>query len=57
MCAWVGGSESAAFLDQATMLADAWPLANVHVDPGKTHFSVIDGLGDPDSVLVRTLLA
>ncbi len=53
---WVGAEERPAFLDQARWLADAWPNAKLHVDPGRHHFDVIDGLRDPDSPLMCALL-
>lgn len=53
---WVGAEERPAFLDQARWLAEAWPNARLHVDPGRHHFDIIDGLRDPESPLVETLL-
>ncbi|MGB5559944.1 MAG: alpha/beta hydrolase [Paracoccaceae bacterium] len=53
---WVGAEERPAFLDQARWLADAWPNAKLHVDPGRHHFDVIDGLCDPGSPLMCALL-
>lgn len=53
---FVGGQERPAFLWQARTLAEAWGC-DWHVLPGRHHFDVIDGLEDPDSLLVRTLLA
>jgi arylformamidase len=55
--AWVGGAESRAFHDQAALLAANWPFATAHVDPGHSHFSVIDALTDARSDLTRALLA
>jgi len=54
--AWVGGSERPAFIDQSRQLANAWPNANVSIDPDKHHFNVIDGLQDPDSGLMQALI-
>ncbi|SFE29304.1 alpha/beta hydrolase [Roseivivax sediminis] len=53
---WVGGDELPAFLDQARWLAEAWGAEHV-VEDGKHHFNVIDGLLDPESRMIRTLLA
>jgi len=55
--AWVGGAELPEFIRQARLLADAWPNAVYHEDPGRHHFDVIDGLKDPDSDLTSNLLA
>lgn len=52
---WVGGDELPAFLEQAEKLAQAWNCAHV-VEPGRHHFNVIDGLLDPESEMIRTLL-
>jgi len=53
---WVGADERPVFLDQARWLADAWGCERIEV-PGKHHFDVIDGLKDPDSPLMRSILA
>lgn len=53
---WVGADERPAFLDQARWLAEAWRCGHV-VEPAKHHFDVIDGLLDPDSAMVRRVLA
>ncbi|MEC3861334.1 alpha/beta hydrolase [Mesobacterium sp. TK19101] len=52
---WVGGDERPVFLDQARWLADAWGASCV-VEAGKHHFDVIDGLRDPKSEMMKTLL-
>lgn len=52
---WVGADERPVFLDQSKWLADAWGCAHI-VEEGKHHFDVIDGLEDPESRMVRTLL-
>ncbi len=52
---WVGADERPAFLDQAKWLAEVWECGHV-VEPERHHFDVIDGLLDPDSVMVRTLM-
>lgn len=53
---WVGGAERPAFLDQARGLAKAWPAAFLHVEAGRHHFDVIEGLERPDSALTVALL-
>ncbi|EKE44747.1 N-acetylanthranilate amidase [Oceaniovalibus guishaninsula JLT2003] len=56
---WVGGAERPAFLGQARGLADAWDVPLVidgDARTGRHHFDVIDGLRDPDSPLMRTIL-
>lgn len=52
---WVGADERPAFLMQARLLAEEWGCPWT-ADPGQHHFSVIDGLQDPDSALCRVLL-
>jgi len=52
---WVGADERPAFLMQAEVLAKAWHAA-LQIAPGRHHFDVIDGLGNPDSPLVAALL-
>ncbi len=52
---WVGAAERPAFLDQAQTLVQAWG-AEHEIDPGRHHFDVIDGLLDPHSAMMRTLL-
>lgn len=54
--AWVGGAERPAFLDQARWLADAWGCGHV-IEPGRHHFDVIEGLEDPQSAMMATLLS
>lgn len=53
---WVGAEERPVFLDQAIWLAEAWD-APLRMDPGRHHFDILDGLLDPDSPLVRSLLS
>lgn len=53
---WVGGQERPVFLWQARALSEHWDCL-WHVDAGKHHFSVLDALEDPDSLLVKTMLA
>jgi acetyl esterase/lipase len=52
---WVGAEERPVFLDQAIELSEVWN-AEHRVDPGRHHFDVIDGLADPDSPLVESIL-
>ena len=58
---WVGGAERSEFIRQNALLANAWTglgaaTATV-VEPDRHHFTIIDGLADPDHALTRTLLA
>lgn len=52
---WVGAEERPVFLDQARALSEAWN-AELRIDPGRHHFDVIDGLRDPASALVESVL-
>ncbi len=52
---WVGAEERPAFVDQSQWLAEAWDAPLV-VEPGTHHFDVIEGLADPDSRMVKTVL-
>ncbi len=52
---WVGAEERPVFLDQAIWLANAWS-APLRLEPGRHHFDLLDGLGDPDSPLVESIL-
>jgi len=54
--AWVGGNERPVFIQQSQWLAHDWLNATVMVEPGKHHFTIIDGLQDPNSGLVHALL-
>jgi acetyl esterase/lipase len=58
--AWVGGSERPEFLRQAQILADAWVPHDVdmtrHIDQDHDHFSVIEGLKDPDSAITLSFV-
>ncbi|PWK76836.1 alpha/beta hydrolase [Aminobacter sp. AP02] len=57
---WVGGGERAEFLRQNALLANIWTglgaATNAVVEPDRHHFSVIDGLADPNHALTRTLI-
>lgn len=58
---WVGGGERAEFLRQSALLANIWTglgaTTNIVVEPDRHHFSIIDGLADPEHPLTRTLIA
>lgn len=54
---WVGGDERPAFIDQARWLADAWPRADLVVEPGRHHFDVIEALAEPGSPMIAALMA
>ncbi len=54
---WVGANERPAFLDQARWLADGWPDTQLTIAPNRHHFDVIDDLAEPDSEMVKALLA
>lgn len=60
LCCWVGGNERSEFLRQNALLANVWiglgARTMVVEEPDRHHFNVIDGLGDPDHALTRTLL-
>jgi arylformamidase len=60
ICCWVGAAERAEFLRQNALLANAWTglgaATSVIEEPDRHHFTVIDGLADPDHALTRTLL-
>ena len=61
LIAWVGAGERAEFVRQSDLLANIWRglgarTESVH-EPDRHHFTVVDGLADPASPLVRTLLA
>lgn len=57
---WVGGGERQEFLRQTALLANIWhglgAATEAVVEPDRHHFNVIDGLGDPDSPLIRAAL-
>lgn len=57
---WVGGGERAEFLRQNELLANIWTGLGAETqavaEPDRHHFSVIDGLADPEHPLTRTLL-
>tara|TARA_R110002167_G_scaffold1086_9_gene4684 strand:+ start:145 stop:933 length:789 start_codon:yes stop_codon:yes gene_type:complete len=57
----VGGDESTEFLRQSRMMADLWGAKGVETRydalPGLNHFTVLDPLFDPDSDLVKRIVA
>lgn len=57
---WVGAGERAEFLRQNALLANVWRGLGAETaaveEPDRHHFSVIDGLANPDHALTRTLL-
>ncbi len=56
---WVGAGERPEFLRQTRLLAERWqrPGVSDHYEPGRNHFSVVEGLADRASPLVAELLA
>ncbi len=54
---WVGAEERPALIDQAHWLHEAWPGTDLRIIPGEHHFDIIEGLEQPDSPLMRALLA
>lgn len=58
--AWVGADERPEFIRQSQLLHEIWGRAgattNFVPDPGHHHFSVIEGLADPNSPIVKCLL-
>jgi arylformamidase len=60
LCCFVGAAERAEFVRQNALLANIWlglgAETAAHAEPDTHHFTVVDGLGDPDSALTRTLL-
>lgn len=56
---WVGAGERPEFLHQTRLLAAVWhgkTATRLVEEPGKNHFSVLDGLGDPGSPIIADLL-
>ncbi len=57
---WVGAEERPEFIRQSELLANIWTgcgiQTSVHLAKNQHHFSVIDGLVDPQSALTCTLL-
>lgn len=56
---WVGGDERPVFLQQTQLMHLAWrgylPL-DMTVEAGRNHFSVLDGLSDPQSPLIHAIV-
>jgi acetyl esterase/lipase len=52
---WVGALERPEFLRQTAMMGEAWG-AETTVEPGRHHFDIVDGLGDPHHPLVNVAL-
>lgn len=57
---WVGADERPEFIRQSALLANIWTGCGVETrlveEPGRHHFTVIDGLADPDSPIVAAML-
>ena len=57
---WVGAGERAEFIRQNALLANIWTglgaMTATVEEADRHHFSVVDGLIDPDHLLMRTLL-
>ncbi len=57
---WVGAEERPEFLRQTRLICEKWAAEidgiRAQYEPGKNHFSVIEGLARSDSPLVRALL-
>ncbi len=53
---WVGAKERPVFLEQADMLGQAWRCP-VTKAPDEHHFSVIEAMAEPQSPLMREILA
>ncbi len=55
--AWVGGGERGEFLRQSALIANIWAGLGARteniVEPDRHHFSILDGLADPDHPLIR----
>ena len=58
---WVGAAERSEFLRQNALLANVWTgfgaSTLVVEEPDRHHFSVLDGLADPDHALTQTLMS
>jgi acetyl esterase/lipase len=59
LTAWVGADERPEFVRQNALLANVWrglgAATRAVEDPGHDHFSVVDGLTDPDAPITRAL--
>ncbi len=56
LTAWVGANERPEFVRQSRLMQEAWPGTDFIQDAGHHHFSVIAGLADPNSAIVKQLL-
>lgn len=58
---WVGANERSEFVRQNELMASIWlglgAETGAYAEPDKHHFSIVDGLADPNHPLVRTLLS
>ena len=58
---WVGAGERGEFIRQNALLANIWTglgaMTRVVEEADRHHFSIIDGLADPEHPMVRELLA
>ncbi|HTV68801.1 MAG TPA: alpha/beta hydrolase [Rhizobiaceae bacterium] len=58
---WVGAGERAEFIRQNELLANIWiglgAKTEIVEEPDRHHFTIIDGLTDPNHVLTKTLLS
>lgn len=58
---WVGAGERAEFIRQNELLANIWiglgAATEIVEEPDRHHFTIIDGLTDPNHPLTRTLLS
>ncbi|MEM9432449.1 MAG: alpha/beta hydrolase [Pseudomonadota bacterium] len=52
---FVGAEERPVFLDQSRWLAEAWGIKEI-ILPGRHHFDILDGLEDPNSLVMREVL-
>lgn len=60
LTAWVGAGERAEFIRQNALIGNIWrglgATTQVVEEPDKNHFTVIDGLCDPQSSMLRSIL-
>lgn len=58
---WVGGGERPEFIRQSVLMAQMWDGLDIsttcHIDGQHNHFTVIEGLRDPQSPITQQLLA
>lgn len=57
--AWVGGGERSEFIRQSELIVNIWrglgAQTSLVCEPDRHHFNVIDGLSNPDSVLMNAM--